>query len=76
MQSNALSIARPNAAQRFAAAAEEADRAYRLGAVPLPTYIAMQTGWLDALTAVLDTSAGLWEARESIRILTGGGREP
>jgi len=65
-----------DAAQRFAAAAEEADRAYRLGAVPLPTYIAMQTGWLDALTAVLDTSAGLWEARESIRILTGGGREP
>ncbi|OSZ71865.1 hypothetical protein CAP39_00240 [Sphingomonas sp. IBVSS1] len=61
-----------DAPQRFAAAAEEADRAYRLGAVPLPTYVAMQTGWLDALTAVLDTRAGLWEAREQLRILTGG----
>ncbi|WP_164158196.1 TolC family protein, partial [Sandarakinorhabdus rubra] len=65
-----------DAPQRFAAAAAEADRAYRLGAVPLATYVQMQTGWLDALTAVLDTRAGLWEAQENIRILTGGGREP
>jgi len=64
-----------DAPQRFAAAAEEADRAYRLGAVPLPTFVAMQNGWLDALTAVLDTRAGLWEAREAIRMATGG-REP
>jgi outer membrane protein, heavy metal efflux system len=62
--------------QRFAEAAAEADRAYRLGAVPLATYVQMQTGWLDALTAVLDTRAGLWEARENIRILTGGGEQP
>lgn len=61
-----------DAPQRFAAAAAEADAAYRLGAVPLATYVQMQTGWLDALTAVLDTSAGLWEAQENIRILTGG----
>ena len=61
-----------DAPQRFAAAAAEADNAYRLGAVPLATYVQMQTGWLDALTAVLDTRAGLWEAQENIRILTGG----
>lgn len=62
--------------QRFAAAAAEADQAYRLGAVPLATYVQMQTGWLDAMSAVLDTRAGLWEARENIRILTGGGEQP
>ncbi|MBU6166425.1 MAG: TolC family protein [Alphaproteobacteria bacterium] len=65
-----------DAPQRFAAAAQEADRAYRLGAVPLATYVAMQTGWLDALTAVVETSAGLWDAREAIRIAIGGGSEP
>jgi hypothetical protein len=25
---------------------------------------------------VLETRAGLWEARENIRILTGGGEQP
>lgn len=65
-----------DAPQRFAAAAEEADSAYRLGAVPLATYVQMQTGWLDALTAVLDTRAGLWEAQENIRILTGNSVQP
>lgn len=59
--------------QRFAEAAAEADKAFRLGAVPLAIYVQMQTGWLDALTAMLETRAGLWEARENIRILTGGG---
>jgi cobalt-zinc-cadmium efflux system outer membrane protein len=65
-----------DAPQRFAAAAEEADSAYRLGAVPLSSYVQMQTGWLDALTAVLETRAGLWEAQENIRILTGGSPQP
>jgi outer membrane protein, heavy metal efflux system len=75
-RSDALARWPADAPQRFAAAAEEADRAYRLGAVPLPTFVAMQSGWLDALTAVLETRAGLWEAREAIRIVTGGGNEP
>jgi cobalt-zinc-cadmium efflux system outer membrane protein len=65
-----------DAPQHFAEVAGEADRAYRLGAVPLAIYVQMQTGWLDAQTAVLETRAGLWEARENIRILTGGGEQP
>jgi len=36
----------------------------------------MQNGWLDAMSAVLDTRAGLWEARENIRIITGAGEAP
>ncbi len=75
-RSEALAKWPADAPQRFAAAAAEADSAYRLGGVPLATYVQMQTGWLDALTAVLETRAGLWEARENIRILTGGGEQP
>ena len=65
-----------DAPQRFAAAAAEADHSYRVGAVPLATYVQMQTGWLDAMSAVLDTRAGRWEARENIRIITGAGEAP
>lgn len=75
-RSEALAKWPADAPQRFAAAAAEADRAWRLGGVPLATYMQMQTGWLDALAAVLDTRAGLWEARENIRTLSGGGAQP
>jgi cobalt-zinc-cadmium efflux system outer membrane protein len=75
-RSEALAKWPGDAPQHFAEVAAEADRAYRLGAVPLATYVQMQTGWLDAQTAVLETRAGLWEARENIRILTGGGEQP
>ena len=71
-RSEALAKWPADATQRFAAAAAEADRAWRLGGVLLATYMQMQTGWLDALAAVLDTRAGLWEARENIRTLSGG----
>lgn len=61
-----------DAPQRFADAAAAADASFRLGAVPLATYVQMQTSYLDALGAVLDTRAGAWEAHEQLRMLTGG----
>jgi cobalt-zinc-cadmium efflux system outer membrane protein len=75
-RSEALAKWPGDAPQHFAEVAAEADRAYRLGAVSLAIYVQMQTGWLEAQTAVLETRAGLWEARENIRILTGGGEQP
>lgn len=75
-RSQALAKWPADAPQRLAAAAAEAERAWRLGAVPLATFVQMQTGWLDALAAVLDTRAGLWETRENIRVATGGGAQP
>jgi cobalt-zinc-cadmium efflux system outer membrane protein len=60
-----------DAPRRFAAAAAAADASYRLGAVPLTTYVQMQTGYLDALGAVLDTRAAAWDALEQLRVLTG-----
>lgn len=64
-----------DAPRRFADAAAAADASYRLGAVPLTTYVQMQTGYLDALGAVLDTRAAAWEALEQLRTLTGMGSD-
>lgn len=59
-------------AQRFAAAAAEADRNYRLGAIPLTTYTQMQQAYLDATGAILDTRRDAIEALLQLRALNGG----
>lgn len=58
--------------QRFAAAAEEADRNFRLGAIPLATYTQIQSSYLSALTAVLDTRREAMEALLGLRALANG----
>ncbi|WP_010545339.1 TolC family protein [Sphingomonas elodea] len=58
--------------QRFAAAAAEADRNYRLGAVPLTTYTQMQQAYLEATSAILDTRRDAIEALLQLRALNGG----
>ncbi|MEI5688819.1 TolC family protein [Sphingomonas kyungheensis] len=59
-------------ARRFAAAAEEADRNYRLGAIPLTTYTQMQQAYVDATVAILDTRREAIEALLQLRALNGG----
>ncbi|WP_294254285.1 TolC family protein [uncultured Sphingomonas sp.] len=59
-------------AQRFAAAAAEADRNFRLGAVPLTTYTQMQQAYLEATGAILDTRRDAIEALLQLRALNGG----
>ncbi|MGR6330357.1 TolC family protein [Sphingomonas sp. XXL09] len=59
-------------AQRFAAAAEDADRNYRLGAIPLTTYTQMQQAYVDATVAILDTRREALEALLQLRALNGG----
>lgn len=58
--------------QDFARAAEEADRNYRLGAIPLTTYMQMQQSYVDATNAVLDTRREALEALLQLRALNGG----
>lgn len=58
--------------RRFADAAEEADRNYRLGAIPLTTYTQMQQSYVDATNAVLDTRREALEALLQLRALNGG----
>ncbi|MCG8601437.1 MAG: TolC family protein [Verrucomicrobiales bacterium] len=52
-------------------AAELADRHYRLGAVPVSTYIELQENYLEALEAINDVKAEALEAALEIEELTG-----
>lgn len=58
--------------QRFADAAAEADRNFRLGAIPLTTYTQMQQSYIDATNAMLDTRREALEALLQLRALNGG----
>lgn len=61
----------PDAVDRFREAAALADRHYRLGAVPLATYVELQTAYLDAVEALLDTRREALEAAARLHLLTG-----
>ena len=58
--------------ERFAATAAEADRNYRLGAIPLTTYIQLQQAYIDATNAVLDTRREALGSLLQLRALNGG----
>lgn len=57
---------------RFAQAAVDADRNYRLGAIPLTTYTQMQQSYVEAVNAMLDTRREALEALLQLRALNGG----
>jgi cobalt-zinc-cadmium efflux system outer membrane protein len=61
-----------SAAEKFAAAATNADDNYRQGAIPIATYVEMQRQYLDALSALLDTRREAMEAMLQLRALNGG----
>lgn len=52
-------------------ASESADHNYRLGAVPLTTYIEIQKQYLEAIGAFNDAQKGALEAAQALEILTG-----
>ncbi len=61
----------PHSVEKFREAAELADRHYRLGAVPLSTYVELQTAYLDAVDALLDTQLEALDAALRLQLLTG-----
>jgi cobalt-zinc-cadmium efflux system outer membrane protein len=61
----------PNSAEKFREAAALADHHYRLGAVPLATYVELQNSYLDAVEALLATQRETLEAGLRLRELTG-----
>lgn len=61
----------PDAGEKFRAAAALADRHYRLGAVPIATYVELQNSYLEALEALLDTQREALEAGLRLQQLTG-----
>lgn len=61
----------PDTTGKFRDAAALADRHYRLGAVPIATYVALQTSYLDAVEALLATQQEALAAGLRLRQLTG-----
>lgn len=62
---------RPDSVLHFREAAEIADRHYRLGAVPISTYVELQKQYLEAAEALLDTRREALEAAAQLELLTG-----
>lgn len=62
---------RPGAEQQLREAADLADRHYRLGAVPVTTYLEMQNQYLEALDALLATRREALEHRQQLELLSG-----
>ena len=62
---------RPDSVQHFREAAEIADRHYRLGAVPIATYVELQNKYLEAVESLLDTKLEALEAGQNLELLTG-----
>jgi cobalt-zinc-cadmium efflux system outer membrane protein len=61
----------PDSAAKFREAAELADRHYRLGAVPLATYVELQNSYLDAVEALYETQLETLAAGQQLELLTG-----
>lgn len=62
---------RPESVEEFRKAADLADRHYRLGAVPIATYVELQKQYLEAVEALLDTKREALEAGQELQRLTG-----
>jgi cobalt-zinc-cadmium efflux system outer membrane protein len=62
---------RPDSVEHFKEAAETADRHYRLGAVPIATYIELQKQYLEAVESLLDTRREALDAAQNLELLTG-----
>lgn len=62
----------PQVVEQLREAAVLADRHYRLGAVPLATYLEVQESYLEALEAIYATQADALTATTEIQVLTGG----
>ncbi len=61
----------PKIAEQLREAATLADRHYRLGAVPLATYLEVQSSYLEALEAIYATQADALNALAELELLTG-----
>ncbi len=61
----------PDSIQHFKEAVELADRHYRLGSVPVSTYVELQSQYLDTIEGLQDTKKEALEAVTQLELLTG-----
>ena len=62
---------RADAIEHFQQAAELADRHYRLGAVPVSTYVELHRQYVEAVDALLDARKEALAAAQQLELLTG-----
>jgi outer membrane protein, heavy metal efflux system len=62
---------KPDSVNHFQEAAALADRHYRLGAVPIATYVELQKQYLEAVEGLLSTKAEALQALQDLELLTG-----
>jgi len=67
----ALSRWRPDTIAQLREAAELGDRHYRLGAVPIATYVELQEKYLEAVEAYFDLQKEGYAAAQQVQLLTG-----
>jgi cobalt-zinc-cadmium efflux system outer membrane protein len=67
----ALSGWRPDTIEQLREAAELGDRHYRLGAVPIATYVELQEKYLEAVEAYYDLKKEGIAAAQQLQVLTG-----
>jgi len=70
-QRNEMGRWRTNAVEQFREAAELGDRHYRLGSLPVTTYLELQKQYLDATEALLHTQADALENWQQLELLLG-----
>lgn len=68
---SALARWRAEAIEQFRESAELADRHYRLGAVPISTYVELQEKYLEAVEAYYDLKQQGFAAAQRLQVLTG-----
>lgn len=61
----------PDSIKHFKEASELADRHYRLGSVPVSTYVELQSQYLDTIEGLQDTNQEALEAAMQLEIMTG-----
>jgi outer membrane protein, heavy metal efflux system len=66
-----IEASKTGALPKLSEASELADRNYRLGAVPLTTYVEIQKQYLEAISAFNDAQKEALEAAQALEILTG-----
>lgn len=62
---------RQDSVKQFQSAAALADRHYRMGAVPIATYVELQKQYLEAVDTLLNTQRDALEASQELQRLTG-----
>jgi cobalt-zinc-cadmium efflux system outer membrane protein len=57
--------------EHFRQAADLADQHYRLGSIPVSSYVEMQRQYLEAVEAMIDARKEAFDAWEALQVLTG-----